>query len=475
MYKPQLNTQLAFEDFDQPMGLSMNPENRWIKKAAIIPWSELEKDYTKNFRNRKGNVAKPLRMALGALLIQTEYGYSDEETVLQIQENPYLQFFIGLPGYQNQAPFDASTMVYFRKRLDAVTLATINEKIIAANSKPTKTVTDKQDDHSDDDHNSGTLILDATCAPQNIKYPTDTELLNDARTHLEKIIDVACADNGWTKPRIYRRKARQVYLAIVRRKRKGQKWLRKQIRRLLNYVKRDLDKVEIYLTAGYQLTLEQENWLTTSKAIYAQQKYMYTERTHSVKDRIVSFSQPWIRPILRGKARTNTEFGVKLDVSLDRGFARIEKTSFDAYNESTDLVNAVRRYYDRNGHYPARVLADKIYRNRGNLAYCKERDIRLSGPALGRPKKNETRDKRISYQDNADRIAVERDFSLMKRRFSLNLIMTKLPTTTLTSVGISVIALNLSKLMANFSRPIFGWLVFINQIFCKNRQKLVNI
>lgn len=100
MYKSQVNTQLSFEDFNQPIGLTMNPENRWIKEADQIPWVALEKDYAKNFRNNKGNIAKPLRMALGALLIQMFYSWSDEEVVQSIQENPYLQFFIGLPGYQ---------------------------------------------------------------------------------------------------------------------------------------------------------------------------------------------------------------------------------------------------------------------------------------------------------------------------------------------------------------------------------------
>lgn len=213
MYKPQIYTQLTFEDFNQPVGLKMNPENRWIKKADRIPWGELEKDYAKNFRNKKGNVAKPLRMALGALLIQKEYGFSDEETVMQIQENPYLQYFIGLPGYQDEKPFDATSMVHFRKRLDETTLIEINEKIIAFN-------TQAEEDHPDDDSNSGTLILDATCAPQNIKYPTDTELLNDARTHAESIIDAICEENQLKKPRVYRKKARQVYLNVVRRKKK---------------------------------------------------------------------------------------------------------------------------------------------------------------------------------------------------------------------------------------------------------------
>ena len=201
MYKLQTTVQLAFEDFNQPIGLKMNPSNRWIQKAELIPWAELEKDYAKNFRNKKGNVAKPFRMAFGALLIQKEYSYSDEETVLQIQENPYLQFFIGLPGYQDAKPFDASTMVYFRKRLDETTLIEINEKILVFNKKK-----DDKDNDSHDDFNSGTLILDATCAPQNIKYPTDTELLNDARTHAEKIIDVVCEEKKLKNPRVYRKK-----------------------------------------------------------------------------------------------------------------------------------------------------------------------------------------------------------------------------------------------------------------------------
>ncbi|MCF1684747.1 hypothetical protein LQF67_04015 [Tetragenococcus halophilus] len=110
---------------------------------------------------------------------------------------------------------------------------------------------------------------------------------------------------------------------------------------------------------------------------------MYDNHTHSVDDRIVSFHQPWLRPIVRGKAKASVEFGAKFDMSLEQGIARLEYTSFDAYNESDILVSAIRRYHDRHGAYPERVLADKIYRNRGNLNYCKDRGIRLSGPALG--------------------------------------------------------------------------------------------
>ena len=99
--------------------------------------------------------------------------------------------------------------------------------------------------------------------------------------------------------------------------------------------------------------------------------------------------------------------------------ARLEKFSYDAYNESDVLIGAIERYRERTGHYPERALADKIYHNRENLAFCKLHGIRLSGPSLGRPKKDAVVDKKSEYIDNADRIEVERSFSLKKKCYGL--------------------------------------------------------
>ena len=129
---------------------------------------------------------------------------------------------------------------------------------------------------------------------------------------------------------------------------------------------------------------------------------MYDNHTHSVPDRIISISQPWLRPIVRGKAKAPVEFGAKLDISVVNGFTRHEYHSFDAYNEAIKLSDMIERYKERTGSYPERILADKIYRNRENLEYCAERKIRLSGPALGRPKKDEVRDKKQDYIDEAE-------------------------------------------------------------------------
>ena len=125
------NGQISLSDFKQPVGMNLKEDNRWVKKAQTIPWLEIEHRYAALFTNRKGNVAKPLRLALGACIIQSEYGYSDEETALQIQENPYLQYFCGYPGYDDEKlPFDPSLMVYFGRGRTPEVWAVITERIV---------------------------------------------------------------------------------------------------------------------------------------------------------------------------------------------------------------------------------------------------------------------------------------------------------------------------------------------------------
>lgn len=192
--------------------------------------------------------------------------------------------------------------------------------------------------------------------------------------------------------------------------------------------------------------MRQMERLDTIRTIYEQQKYMYDHRTHSVPDRIVSVSQPFVRPIVRGKAGKPVEFGAKLDISVVDGWTRLEYCSFDAYNEAGNLKMMVERFREREGHYPSRTLADKIYRNRENLSFCKEHGIRLSGPALGRPKKDETRDKAQDYRDECERVEVERRFSPAKRKCGMELVTAKLRKTAAHAIAISILVLNLCKI-----------------------------
>ena len=382
-------------------------------------------------------MAKPLRLALGALIIQQEYGYSDEELTLQIQENPYLQYFCGYSCFDDsKPPFDASLMVHFRKRITPEVLAEINEMIIQESQ-------DDKDD--DDDNNSGTMIVDATCAPSQIRYPQDVSLLNEARENAEKFVDLLHDPSDGKKPRTYRKKARKDYLEYARSRKHTAKMTRKAIGKQLGYLRRDLSYIDTMLGQGKTLNVREMQRLDTIRSIYTQQKYMYDNRTHTVPDRIVSVSQPFVRPIVRGKAGKPVEFGMKLDISVVDGWTRLEYHSFDAYNEATKLQEMIEGFRVREGHYPSRVLADKIYRNRENLRFCKERGIRLSGPALGRPKKGEVRNKTQDYRDECERVEVERRFSLSKRKCGMGLVTAKLQETAEHVIAMSILLLNLRR------------------------------
>jgi len=121
------------------------------------------------------------------------------------------------------------------------------------------------------------------------------------------------------------------------------------------------------------MTATETDEFETIRLLFAQQKEMYTTKTHRVKDRIVSIWQSWVRPIVRGKTKTPVEFGAKLEISIVDVFTAIEKISWDNFNESTGLRASVERYKAKHGCYPQAILADKLYRNRQILAYCKER------------------------------------------------------------------------------------------------------
>jgi len=463
MYKfPSKQTSIS--DFGMPLGLSLNPNNRWVKKAATIPWDEIEVRYASLFKNKKGNVAKPLRLALGALIIQTEYRYSDVEVPLQIQETPCLQYFCGLAEYKDEMPFDPSLMVYFRKRLTAEVLGEINELIIEkAEGKPEK------NDKNDKSNNSGTLIVDSTCAPQNIRYPQDTSLLNEARENLEQMIDDMNDPAEGAKPRTYRQKAKRDYLSTAKKRNKSAKMIRKAVGKQLRYLRRDLHITDSLLSRGKVLSDWQEERLATIKVLYEQQKYMYDNRTHRIENRIISLSQPWIRPIVRGKAKAKCEFGAKLDISVSNGFARLEHTSFEPYNESANLQEIIERYRERTGRYPERVLVDQIYRNRENLQYCKKNEIRILGKPLGRAKRERVTDKKQERQDQAERIEVERKFSQAKGSYGLGLIRTKLKETSQTAIALSILVLNIAYI-GRILHTLFPWFVYFRskkQLFQK--------
>ena len=130
MYRKSNQPDLTPEKFELPVAIELSSQNRWVVMADLIPWSEFEDEYAENFSEKMGAIAKPFRMALGALIIKEKSGTSDRETVEQIRENPYLQYFLGMSSYSNDTPFDASLMVYFRERIDQDLVNKVNQKMV---------------------------------------------------------------------------------------------------------------------------------------------------------------------------------------------------------------------------------------------------------------------------------------------------------------------------------------------------------
>jgi len=130
MYRFEEQSHVSLENFELPFEGKLSEDNRWVIMASLIPWSEFEEEYASIFDEEMGAPAKSFRMALGALIIKEKLGISDRETVEQIKENPYLQYFIGISSYSNETPFDASMLVHFRQRIDIELVNRINQKMV---------------------------------------------------------------------------------------------------------------------------------------------------------------------------------------------------------------------------------------------------------------------------------------------------------------------------------------------------------
>ncbi len=283
--------------------------------AKLIPWWVFLEKYAEQFPSDTGQPADSLRVALGSQLIKQKYHFSDEMAVVEIVMNPYLQYFLGFPEYRQALPFDPSMMTRFRQRLTPEILQEVNDVIIGRKKAEDVGKDTHDDDPPDDDggsedestseesghdsNNEGTLILDATCVPQNIRFPTDASLLNEARENSEEIID-AFHKAGLTegkKPRPYRKSAKKKHKRFSKARKKTKKSVRTVKKEQLNYPRQNLKSIDIIIRNHPDewekaLTNRQLERLGVIRMLYEQQREMYERHTNRIDNRIVCLSQP---------------------------------------------------------------------------------------------------------------------------------------------------------------------------------------
>jgi len=499
--------QLTIAEFDWPFETALDPNNRWVKLSQFIPWDGLAESYCQGFSAERGRPLKDARLVIGAVIIKHKQKLSDVETVQQIQENPYLQYFVGLPGYQQAEPFAASLFVEIRKRMGEAVFEGFHRAVIDAHdgkrdkcqpgsadeppsqkppsgpSTADSTLQGESAQQPVEPTHQGKLILDATVVEQAIRYPTDLGLLNEAREFSEQIIDTLCVNlMAVKKPRTYREKARRAYLAIAKQKRPGGKRLRRGIKQQLQYLRRNLGHIEqLLLCFPEAKPLPLPGWLLhrywVIQHLFQQQWAMYHSHIRRCDGRIVSISQPYVRPIVRGKLDQPVEFGAKLSVSLTGdGFAKVDHLRWDAFHEGLDLASQVESYRDRYGYYPERVIADPLYGTRANRDYLKQRGIHFSGKPLGRPKQvtHENREqlkqlKAQQRQDYLQRIPIEGKFGQGKNGYQLNYIRAKRANTSFAWINSIFLVMNLMILQRIFfvisKVGIIGWVILLKRLW----------
>jgi hypothetical protein len=478
---------MTIEGFKTPFQVRLDKENRWVKLGESMPWDALAKIYYRSMSSDMGAPAIDARIVIGAMIIKHKMKLDDRETIETIRENMYMQYFLGLSEYTYEDVFDRSLFTALRYRLGADKFDAMTRQIILRSEKkedaaekdlndPGNNMTMNKLDRDIEEtdlkgnegsketateenpvNNKGKLIMDATVADQMIAYPTDLGLLARSREESERLIDELCKKLGIKdKPRTYRRLARKAYLNVAKKKNKSKKEIHKGIGQQLRYLRRNLKNIDKLLdtTEGMSFPLEHRDqriyWVI--QHIYEQQAKMYKEYTHSVDSRIVNIYQPYVRPIVRGKDKAQVEFGAKLGVSIQNGYARINTLSWEAYNEGTDLKKQVEAYKKLNGCYPEVVITDKIYGTRENRQWLKELGIRYSGKPLGRPSaRSQTQYcKRKQKIEQGIRNQVEGKFGQGKNGYNLNKVRARAAKTSESWIAAIFFVMNLIKFSKDF-------------------------
>jgi len=428
--------------------VNIDPNNRWAKLSELMPWDKIEDHYAQNMSEDTGRGAITSRIAFGAIYARENLNLTDHGTVEQISENAYLQYFLGLQEFQSAALFDSSMMVHFRRRFTPEFIAKVNEFICTGKWPDDNDSIQTPEDlpEPDEAEHKGKLMLDATVAPSDIRYPSDVLILDECRENLEGFIDELWegSKRGGHKTPYNRHSAHKKTINFIKRKKKSKAFIRSALNTQINYVELAIRQVlALILCCGLD-SLSERQWdrFDVICRIYLQQKWMFDNSTNRCEGKIMNLKQPFVRAIKRDKAGAKYEYGQKLALSKANGYAFIECQSWDNFNECNTLQQSVVNYYRRFGCFPEVVLADQIYHTRANMKFCKEKKIRLAG--MGKSRKNaDQAEKELAYKDLCDRNAIEGVNGVSKRRYGLDLILCWLQHNAEIEAHLNILAMNL--------------------------------
>lgn len=473
--------QLTIDEFRSSLeGLSKT--NRWVMLGDLMPWAKIEKLYNSKLNNLlRGAGNKPARRIIGAVVIKQKLSLSDRETIQMIQENPYMQYFVGLSEFTDKPIFDPSLFTTIRKRIgeedfNAMSVSLLEKQIKqmeeseksqqddGEGDQPEVNASEEKDEPEKEDLGAeftdeqgrlhkGVLKIDATCSDAEVRYPVDADIVHDGCKVINRYIDRICSLFGLKRPVSHYKTARYEYLQLIKKKTKRAGQIKSTLRLMLHCLHEDLQAfmslVAPSLAYYDSLKLCEKRTVTAIIKMYYQQEEMLSNNVHQCANRIISIFQPHVRPIVRGKAKAKVEFGAKIGASIYEGYTFVDHLSWDAYNEESDVKLQIELFKERFGYLPATVLADKIYMNKANRQLFKEYEIHTYCKPLGRPPKEPKSPEYLAKMSQAvgDRNEIEATFGTGKRIYRANNIRAKRPDTAASWIGSCYFVKNLMKFL----------------------------
>ena len=341
-----------------------------------IPFEALAATIPAPKHSVSGKGRKPwldVKGAIGLMILKHYLCMSDELLIERINTDWSMQLFCGIQLRAHERIADTNLPSSWRSYLAPHLNIDAMQKQLAHYWKPYMQQT-----------NIG--MQDATCYESRITYPTDIKLLWQCCTQTYNIMQQLRRKNKLRKSRCGYHKQRKVFLHYQKSRKKTKKQEKKLRKRLLKFLLRLLGLLgELQQKHSIRVPLKKECRLQTIVKVYEQQHQKAYGNQTQIKDRIVSLSKPYIRPIVRGKETKPVEFGAKVNKVLIDGISFIEHFSFDAFHEGNRLEQGIhlqRKLFGKCTHHSA----DGIYATNANRRYCTSEHITTNFIPKGKQK-----------------------------------------------------------------------------------------
>lgn len=429
------NTLFSFDSPVFPEWYFFNNSTELGRIYKLIPWDDLVKLLPEKKNPAGAPSYLPRAGYFGLMFLKHYTGLSDEKLLAAFQTNYAYQMFCGCRLKVGQVirdnAFVSRTRSYLAKYCD---MNKVQKVLIEAWKGKLE--------------NTNVLMMDATCYEVHLRFPTDVKLLWESCTFLwEEQIPSLCKLAGLKLPRSKFKEQKIKQIDFSKKRRVGIKANKKRVKTLLRLLKKGIDAYQSLLNQAKGLHLSEyvSKRFKTIQKVYQQQSYLVVNKTTSVKNRIVSLSQPHIRPIVRGKENKPVEFGIKAHIMQVGGINIVEHHSFEAFNETTRLKHAYFKHRTLIGPC-THLAADGIYPTNSNRRFCSAKKLQTNFVAKGKSIKDKNIKKLKSILSVERGTRLEGSFGTEKENYGLRKIKAKTSETQIVWMFFGIFTANVVRL-----------------------------